>query len=222
MSKFKAYIKDENGEVMLESTIVMLFTLFILIAMISVGFLFYQQAMLNTVAADIATDVATTFKLTDQEIGDNTLDPQSMKSVKLYRTTVALSSMRAKHKARANEYLPERVKLSSLGILKGDPVVDKLDITVDNVGRMHVDVTVSMECEILFGGALEYFGFMDSPPKFTASASAQCIDITAYASHVQFLDYVGRKIEGSNVDKVITTVIGIFDDAKSIKDILFG
>ena len=63
MAKFKAYLRDENGEVMLESTLVMMFTLFILIAMISVGFLFYQQVMISTVASDIATDIASSYKL---------------------------------------------------------------------------------------------------------------------------------------------------------------
>lgn len=222
MSKFKAYMRDENGEVMLESTLVMMFTLFILIAMISVGFLFYQQAMISTVASDVATDIASSYKLTNQELGSNEVTSNALNDVKLYRTSVAMFSMKALHKQRAEEYLPERISLSSLGILDKQPVLDDFDITVDNVGRMHVDVSVSMECDILFSGALEALGIIDSTPKFTASGRAECLDITAYASHVQFLDYVSNKIEGTNADSIITSIIGIFNDADSISDMLLG
>lgn len=222
MSKFKAYMRDENGEVMLESTLVMMFTLFILIAMISVGFLFYQQAMISTVASDIATDIASSYKLTNQELGSNEVTSNALNDVKLYRTSVSMFSMKALHKQRAEEYLPERISMSSLGILDKQPVLDDFDITVDNVGRMHIDVSVSMECDILFSGALEALGIIDSTPKFTASGRAECLDITAYASHVQFLDYVSNKIEGTNADSIITSIIGIFNDADSIADMLLG
>lgn len=222
MAKFKAYLRDENGEVMLESTLVMMFTLFILIAMISVGFLFYQQAMISTVASDVATDIASSYKLTNQELGSNEVTSNALNDVKLYRTSVAMFSMKALHKQRAEEYLPERISMSSLGILDKQPVLDDFDITVDNVGRMHVDVSVSMECDILFSGALEALGIIDSTPKFTASGRAECLDITAYASHVQFLDYVSNKIEGTNADSIITSIIGIFNDADSIADMLLG
>lgn len=222
MDKWKASFRNENGEVMLESTLVMMFTLFILIAMISVGFLFYQQAVICTVASDIATDIAASYKLTNQDIGSSNITSNALNDVKLYRTSVAMCSMKAAHKQRAEEYLPVRIQLASLGILDKQPVLDDFEIQVDNVGRMHIDVSVSMECDILFSGALEYFGLIDSTPKFSASGRAECLDITAYASHVQFIDYVGNKLEGSNTDKVITSILGIFADADSIAEMLLG
>ncbi len=222
MAKLKSYIKDENGEVMLESTLVMMFTMFVLIAMISVGFLFYQQAMVNTVAADIANDIASSYKLTNQDMGSNDVTANSLNDVKLYRTSIAMTNMKAMHKDRAEEYLPERTKISSLGIIDKEPVLENFDITVDNVGRMHIDVSISMECDILFSGALKGLGLIDSMPKFSASGRAECLDITAYASHVQFLDYVGNKMEGTNADAAITSIIGIFNDADSIADMILG
>ncbi|MBQ8802269.1 MAG: hypothetical protein IJZ53_01350 [Tyzzerella sp.] len=222
--KVRAYLKKDSGEVMLESTIIMVFTLLILIAMLSVGFLFYQQAMINTVATDLASDIATSYKLTNQDIGEGEVTSTALNDVKLYRTSVSMFSMKALHKQRAEEYLPERIQMSTLGIAEKEPVLEEFDIAVDNVGRMHVELTVSMECDILFSGALKYFGIIDSTPRFSARASAECLDITAYASHVKFLDYVGRKAEETlpNGNKAITSIIGIFQDADSIADMLLG
>lgn len=222
--KIKAYFHKDNGEVMLESTIIMVFTLLILIAMLSVGFLFYQQAMINTVATDLASDIATSYKLTNQDIGNSEVNSNALNDVKLYRTSVSMFSMKALHKQRAEEYLPERIQMSTLGISDKEPVLEDFNITIDNVGRMHVDVTISMECDILFSGALKYFGIIKDTPKFSASARAECLDITAYASHVKFLDYVSRKAEETlpNGNKAITSIIGIFRDADSIADMLLG
>lgn len=222
MAKLKKCLNDDNGEVMLESTLVMVVTMFLLIALISLGFLFYQQAMINTVASDLATDIASAYKLAGVESDSDGIPANAYNDIELYRTSLSISNMKASHRNNAEEkLLPERVKLTTLGISDKTPVVDSFDITVDNVGRMHVDVSVSMECDILFGGALEYFGIVKSTPKFSASGRAECLDVTAYASHVQFLDYVSSKVEGSNVDTVITKIIGIFKDTKSIKDMLF-
>lgn len=221
MAKLKKCLNDDNGEVMLESTLVMVVTMFLLIALISLGFLFYQQAMINTVASDLATDIASAYKLTGVELDSNSVPANAYNDIKLYRTSLSISEMKDLHRRNAEEkYLPKRVSLTTLGISDKTPVLDNFDITVDNVGRMHVDVSVSMECDILFGGALEYFGIIDSTPKFSASGRAECLDITAYASHIQFLDYVGNKVEGTNVDLVIEKIIGIFQDTKSIKDML--
>lgn len=220
---FKKDIHNEDGEVMLESTLVMLLTTFVLIAMLSVGFLFYQQALINTVATDLANDIATSYKLPKQS-DKNTEESNALNDIKLYRTSVAMFSMKAMHKKHAEEYLPKRIQLSTLGITEKEPQVEDFDIVIDNIGRMHVELTVSMECEILFGGALKYFGFFDSVPKFTATSRAECLDITAYASHVKFVDYVSRKAEETlpNGNKAIKSIIGIFQDSSSIADMILG
>lgn len=219
MSNFKQKCKDEKGEVMLESTIIFLLTMFILIAMISVGFLFYQKAMLNTIATEMATKVGNDYKLALGEDGETELE-----NIKLYRTTFALSSMEAMHKENIETVLPERVELTSLGFGDEEPKVENFDISVDNVGRMHVEITISMECKILFGGALEYFGILDDTPKLTSTARAECLDVTAYCGHVQFLDYVERKVndDGGAISDIMNSVVDIINNATSIKDILIN
>ena len=218
MKRLKNIFSDDNAEIMLESTIVMIITLFVLIAMISVGFLFYQQAMINTVASDVAVEIASNYKMTDSDIGS---ESSSYKKIKLYRTSFAVTGMINLHKARAEKYRPERVKLTSLGIYDKEPWVDDFDICIDNVGRLHVEVTVKMECSILFDGALKYFGIIDSMPAFSATGRAECLDVTAYASHVQFLEYISNKISesGGNISSILDNIIKIVNNVKDIGDL---
>lgn len=221
MEKFKRKISNEKGEIMLESTFIMIMTLMVLIAMISVGFLFYQQAMLNTVATELATEIASNYKITEQEIGSTDVNVDTLKNIKLYRTSVSMTSMKVLHKQRAEEYLPERVKLSTLGFNEKDPKIENFNVEVDNVGRMHTEITISLECDILFGGALKYFGIIDSTPKFTATGRAECLDLTGYSGHVQFLNYVKSKMEsdGGVINDILEKVVKVINNAESIADI---
>ena len=71
-------LNDDSGEVMLESTIIFTITIFLLLALLSIGFIFYQKAMLNSVADEIASDVGATLKFTgndwvEREIGGKEL-----------------------------------------------------------------------------------------------------------------------------------------------------
>ena len=77
--------KNENGEIMLESSIVLVFVLLLLMALLSITFMFYQQAMLNTVAAEIAADVAKNLKYTNLERGNDEITLDNYDGVKMYR-----------------------------------------------------------------------------------------------------------------------------------------
>ena len=221
MKRIWALLHDENGEVMLESTIIMLLTIFILIAMISVGFLFYQQSMVTCVANDLAADLASSYKIGAYDTSN--VSSNALNNVKLYRTSVAMAKMKEMHTQTADKLVKEKVSMATLGITTKEPTVSNIDLKLDNIGRMHFEVTVSMECEILFGGALKYFGIIQSNPTFTATGRAECLDITSYASHVQFVQYIGTKLaKQENLNKTVTTILGIFQDANSIKDMLFG
>ena len=196
MKKLKNILTDDNAEIMLESTIVIIITLFVLIAMISLGFLFYQQAMLNTVASEIAKDLGTSYKLAGTDIGSDVTNPSLYHNLRFFRTTaLRVGDMKKDQKKNADDYLPGRVKLSSLGIYDKQPWIDNFDIIIDNVGRLHVEITVKMECSFLFDGALKYFGIIKQQPTFSATARAECIDITSYASYINFVRYLGNDVD---------------------------
>lgn len=210
--KLKKFINDESsGEIMLESTLIMIFTIFMLIAIISVGFLFYQQIAVGIAANDVASEIAATYKISNSNANGNL-------EVEMYRTSFTLNAVKADRKLRAERLFAERMPLTTLGI-DSDVKVSDFDVIIDNVGRMHVELTATVKSEILFGGALEFFGIIDSTPTFTAVGRAECLDITAYAGHVQFFRYVGNVISDTSIGKSINDIIGIIEDIESIMDV---
>lgn len=205
-------LKGESAEIMLESTIVIIIVLFMLIAMISVGFLFYQQSLVSSIAAELAEDIGANYKLVSD--GDNS-------KINLYRTSVALGSAQEHHRKRALEKCRERLKISSFGIADNDPEVD-VRIVVDNIGRLHAEVTVTLECSLLFDGALKYFGIIDSTPEFSAAARGECLDVTAYAGQVHFMNYITEKADDSNILNIVNQTVRIIRNGASIIDVFTG
>lgn len=222
MKKFsfkKALSGESSGEIMLESAIVFTFVLFFLIGMLSMGVLFYQRAMLHTVAIETAQETASNFKyaVTEDKNGNE------VKELKLYRSTLALASSKENGKAVAEKYFNERIKLTTLGTAQ-EAKVEKVDVSVDNIGRMHAEVTASLECDFLFSDALIFLGIIDEKPKMTSTARAECLDVTAYAGHVQFLRYVSDKVAevDGETGGVLSKITDIIKDIKEIGDVFKG
>lgn len=208
MQKLKRMLQDDSsGEIMLESTFVMLFTLFVIIAIISVGFLFYQQTIVNIAANDVAARIAASEKYNEDGISED---------LGMYRTSLLIGSTKKALSAKAKEMINERMPLVSLGINDSN-TVPECELVVDDIGRMHVEVTISTECDILFGESLVYFGILDGKPKFTATGRAEYIDITAYAGQVNFVNYLGAKA-GSNklTSGVLAPICEVIDNAKRV------
>lgn len=107
-------LKRDDAEIMLESTIIIIIVLFMLTAMISVGFLFYQQSLISSLATELAEDIGANYKL----IGDG-----DSSKINLYRTSIALAAAEERHREKALEKCKERLKISSFGIAENDPSV---------------------------------------------------------------------------------------------------
>jgi Flp pilus assembly protein TadG len=213
----KTLRKEDPGEIMVESTIVVVITIIVLLAILSLGFLYYQQSMLTTAANDVAAKIGAGYKYASQDLDDFTITQEALENVPMYRTSFSLLSMKSLNKSRTEDYLPDRVKLTSFGINDSAVTIDGFDINVDNVGRLHVDVQVSMKSEFLFSDVLEYLGIIESAPTFTAHGRAECLDITAYASHVEFLEYVKSK-NGGSIGSILDSIVNVVNSAKSIAE----
>ncbi len=86
-------LKRDDAEIMLESTIIIIIVLFMLTAMISVGFLFYQQSLISSLATELAEDIGANYKL----IGDG-----DSSKINLYRTSIALAAKKPWKNARSD------------------------------------------------------------------------------------------------------------------------
>ncbi len=211
----KMLLNDDSGEVMLESTIIFTLTLFLLLALLSIGFIFYQKAMLNSVADEIASSVGATFKFKDSDLMEREIGSNELSSNQMYRYMFHRDDTLDAKKIKAKEYIGKRVRLTNLGISNKTPKVEDIKLYTDNIGRFHVTVDVSMETEILFMGVLKYFNIIDSTPRFTASSSAECLDITEYNSYLNMVQGVINGIAGDGTPlALVGKVVDIFDTVK--------
>lgn len=202
--------KDEQGEIMLESMVVLLITMFVLIFLISLGFLYYQQWMVQTTAEDAANKIAQTYAFTNTDPIIGYTDVKNICGRKLYRYTVSKDSMESGNKKRAKEYAVYRLSKGSLADRKGDPEV-KVEIVKDNLARRHITVELSCNYEIFLGGALEFFG-VKKVQTFRGYGQAECMDLIDYVNTTDYFANVSSlKWTGSKLLKAINSVIKIFE-----------
>ena len=80
-------------------------------------------------------------------------------------------------------------------------------LITDNIGRIHVEVTLKTRISSAAGSLLYRLGICDSPePMLQATGRAEVLDITGDGSDVRFLNYVCNKINDSDDLKNMKTI----------------
>lgn len=183
-------IKEERGEVMLEASIIMVPVLLILMALLSISFLFYQKAMITTLATETAADIAQNYKFNKEvSVGNKVVTENNVKAEKMYRMSFQQKGAVQKVlKDKANEYVASELVSRSLGIDSETPSVE-CKITSTAIGRAFVEVTVSHKTDFFLSDILDFLGIADKKATFTTVAYAECFDYTAYASMINFTEY---------------------------------
>lgn len=209
-------VKDEDGAIMLEFAMVMSLVLIVVAFMLGFGFFICQKTMCYTIATETASYIGDSYKYTGlNKIDETEVSGDKMKNLKNYRTSFALLSMRNNSKSKTDKYVKERAKLTSFTPDKSASVKD-IQFYSDNIGRTHVKVTVNIESNVLFLNILQAVGLIGKTPDFTATACAECIDITGYASQMSYLKYLGDKLNDTNIGGAYNNVADSLKDVKEI------
>ncbi|MBQ4103294.1 MAG: hypothetical protein IJC90_02420 [Clostridia bacterium] len=199
--KKKTNLKDnQSGEVMLEAVIVLVPVIVLLLSLLSLSFLYYQEVMMNTVATELATDVAKNYKFTTISPTKNTISKNDYAGTKMFRMNFAKSSMEKAHEKRMNTYGVWRVALTSLGI---DSEALSVDCEIDGkgIGRSVVEVTVSQKTTFFLSGVLELVGITEESTMFSATAYAECNDLMAYTSMINFTEFATSQLGMESINK---------------------
>lgn len=189
---FRGFLKDikkQNGEVMLEASIILVSVIILLMVMLSLSFMFYQEAMMTSVANEIAADIAKNYKLPTLDIGDNEPKIGDIESVKMYRLSFGVNKLENLHEERAEDYAEWRIKLATLGLNPGDVDV-KCEIIRSGIGRAYAKVTVKQTTDFFLSGILDYTGITEKNTAFGATAYAECNDFMGYTSLINFTRYL--------------------------------
>ena len=208
---------DESGEIMIESMIVVLMTTFVLIFLVSVGFLLYQRSVVNTVANETAAAIAQTYKytgMTDDDITSRDEMLSAVDSIKKYRYLFSWGSLEADNASKAEEYSVARLSKTSFASEESPPAVEIQTIKSD-IGRRYIEVKIEAKYKIFWGGALEAFG-MEEAYVISSTAYAECSDVSSYYNTVKYTKYLCGKIDDS------TSAVGALNSMISFVQSIFG
>lgn len=225
MRNQRSILRKENGEIMLEATIVLLPTLMIMFAMISLSFLFYEQAVMNSIATEIASEVGRFYKYSnryDDKMGANVLSDDDIENGKLFSSSFAMGTIESQYEELAKTYARERITSASLGLDHSD-----LEVTCDIVntapGRSYVKVIVSQKTEFFLYEIWDLIGEdgVADITDFSGVAYAECSDLMGYTSMINFIEYwTNAMVSGVDLlgatDDLIDSIKGVIEAGKTL------
>ena len=206
---------NQRGEVMLEASFILVSVILLLMALLSLSFLFYQEAMMTSVANEIAADIAKNYKYTDMEMGESSITLDDVTGVRMFRMSFGKTKMEESHEARAKSYAQWRVSMATLGIHSSELEV-VCEVTSSGIGRAFVKVTLSQRSDYFLSSILDLAGIADEDTIFGATAYAECMDLMGYTSMVNFTQYASQELS------IFNSIGGFYDSVRNFIEKLGG
>ncbi len=148
---------------------------------------------MTSVATEIASDIAKNYKFTDVAVGADNVSLDNIKNAKMFRTSFGKNGLKNVHIERAKTYAEWRVAFTSLGLHPND-VGGEWKITSCGIGGAQVKVTISQKTDFFLSGILDMAEVAEEHSVFSATAYAECVDLTGYTSMVNFTEYASGKL----------------------------
>lgn len=178
---------DENGEIMVESTIVFIITLMVVFSLMNFAFMSYQKANLSVQANHAATEIANVYAIREADPFLGYVDEKRIEQKKLYRYIGAVGrtsldkeqAEKAKwyvaYLLEATEYLHPKRTDGSRGYR------DDIEVSVikNDFGFRQIKVDVKREYSVLSAFPFQFLG-LDAAYTARATGYAQCYDMIDY------------------------------------------
>lgn len=194
--------EEERGSLMIEGMIAMLVTILLLVFLMSIGFLFYQQWIVAQVANDTATRVAQSYVYPNTDPIMGYINVEQIADVPIFRYMG--DSLAEESSQKGEKVAAWALKQSSLAYPVSEPKI-QVETVYDSLARRHVEVTITAEYEIPFGGALQYFG-LDKTLTYTATGEAVCMDLLDYVNTVDTFKALTGNTFGSKTLKMVNSI----------------
>lgn len=201
-------LKEQSGEITLEATFIVTMTIFLLLWLLGVGFLYYQRYLTRIAVDDAAVKIASTYNNIQSDMIMGYVETENLTNRDLYRNfnIPGNSYLRDINEERANSYIQYTLDRST-GYNTVKSVDTKLDFVMDSVVRKHIKLTVTCTYNTPFGEVLEFMG-MDRNATYEVQAMADCTDYLDYASSIAYFDaFATNKFSlGKMSDSIITMI----------------
>lgn len=213
---------NEQGAIMIEGMIVMVITMFILIWLLGLGFLYYQRYVTTIITNDVAVKMAATYNNPTSDIIMGYVTTEDISNRDLYRNfsvTNSSSDLHAVNEDRAESYIKYILDKSNFAGTIKDVDVD-LELVSDSVNRNHIEIKTVCEYNTPFGEIFEMFG-MTRTAKYAVTASADYTDIADYISTVNFTKSLSDGTFTANMGfvdsliKMLNTLVTVYNHKHS-------
>lgn len=198
-------LKNQSGEVAIESMMVMIPTLFVMVFLIALGFNYYQQWNVRTVANDVAVKIGQTYSLLECDVNSGNPSDNDLFEKPLYRYIFSSGKYEIKNSIRANELGVVILEKTSFGYVNSSDINITADTKYDSLARRHICVTVETTQKIPFSEGFELFG-LDGERTYRSTASSECIDMLDYTSTINFVKNAKSFIKIPVVDDAIKMI----------------
>lgn len=198
---------------MLEGMIVMILTMFILIWILGVGFIYYQRYLVTAVTNDIAVKIASTYNNPDSDLIMGYITTEELSERDLYRGFQS-GELHDVNEGKANSYVTYMLEHTNFS-----GTVEDVEVTVDLVAdspiRKHIEIETVCTFNTPFNEVFSMFG-MDELVTYGATARADCTDIMEYYSTIEFASFLGSsefiETRGANTISQIASMVTSFVD----------
>lgn len=193
--------ENEKGEVMLEGMIVITITIFVLVWILAIGFVYYQKYLVTAITNDVTVKIAATYNNPDSDLMMGYITSEQLTERDLYRG-FNNNSLANVNKSKAEAYVNYCLNRTNFSGVVNDVKVD-MKLVYDSAVRKHVEITTTCEFNTPFGSALKYFG-MNDKTKYKVTGRADCTDVIDYISTI---DCAVTQLGGNGVSgKIIKTL----------------
>ena len=210
-------LKNENGNSVIEASVVVTITLFMLATIIMLGFYHYQVTLLQTVADEIATNIARTYPYKSKDpisgfIGSENLADRNIVDSSYWILGDINWGHGSKNQNEENEakslaerFLSGRRFISAQGKATIEVEIQKSEVVLF---QNEINVTVSENYYIPFA---QFLGVKKSLLSVKKSSKAICYDVVGASGYYRTLMTFAEAFGGSEAGKLVKNLTSIVD-----------
>ena len=169
----KERVSKENGAIMLEAMIVVTITLFVLVWLLGIGFVYYQRYTVRIATNDAAEKIAATYYNPTSDIIMGYIEPKDF--MVTYNTPGLMSLNQSRAEAYVNYALS---RANFVGVVQDIEVT--MSIMSDAMGRSHIQLTTTCTFNTPILSAMNLFN----------TSGRHRYEVTSYAESTNLSDYL--------------------------------
>jgi hypothetical protein len=197
------WMQDTGGEIMIESILVFIPTLFVIVFLVALGLIYYQQSNVQFVADAVAESVAMSYGYDSLDGTSMVLEKDDITGRRVCRYSLGKSETIEYAKKLGEDYGSRMFRLTNLAKAKENSETVTVTIESDSLGRRHAEVSVEGTYQMFFSEGLRVFGFGEQY-HYEATSVAECIDPSALGSTILFTKNGVNIIAGDS--KILSSV----------------